>query len=74
VGNLGQKAGSLCATKIPGVAAQRIDSQLDDGVINSGLVVATSRFSMEENNHFDAPDTDPYDVEKSYILCAPMLP
>ena len=73
-GNLGQKAGSICATKIPGHSAQVIDDQLDDGKINTGKLVATSKFSIEENNHFDAPDTQPYDIEKEYIICVPLLP
>jgi hypothetical protein len=73
-GNLGQKAGSLCATKIPGRAAESIDTRLDDGRINTGRLVATSKFSIEENNHFDAPDTEPYNVEKEYIICVPILP
>jgi hypothetical protein len=73
-GNLGQKDGSLCATKIPGRAAQSIDKRLDDGKINAGRLVATSKFSIEDNNHFDAPDAEPYNVEKEYIICVPLLP
>lgn len=73
-GNLGQKGGSLCATRISGRAAQMIDNRLDDGKINTGDVVATSKFSIEQNHHFDAPDTTPYDFEKEYIICVPMLP
>ncbi|MBL8642492.1 MAG: hypothetical protein JNK21_01055 [Rhodospirillaceae bacterium] len=73
-GNLGQKEGSLCATRIPGRAAQRIDAKMDDGRINSGKVVATSKFSIEDRHHFPAPDTEPYNIEKEYIICIPMMP
>lgn len=73
-GNLGQKNGSLCATKIPGRAAEAIDKKIDDGRINTGRLVATSKFSIEENNHFDAPDSEPYNIEKEYIICVPLLP
>jgi hypothetical protein len=73
-GNLGQDGGSLCATKVPGRAAELIDKRLDDGRVNSGKLVATSKFSIEQNNHFGAPDTAPYDVEKEYIICVPLLP
>ncbi len=73
-GNLGQRGGSLCATKVPGSAALQIDTRIDDGKINEGLVVATSKFSVEQKNHFDTPDTEPYNVEKEYIICLPMLP
>ncbi|MDX2223256.1 MAG: hypothetical protein SFV21_10930 [Rhodospirillaceae bacterium] len=69
-GNLGQQPpGSLCATRVPGAAAETIDRRLDDGAIATGEVVATSRFSIQDANHFDAPDTEPYDVEKEYIIC-----
>ncbi len=73
-GNLGQGAGSLCASRIPGAWAQRIDRSLDDGVINTGRVVATARYSVDVQNHFDAPDSEPYNLEKEYIICLPMLP
>lgn len=74
-GNLGQKGGSLCATRIPGRAAQMIDKRLDDGVIDKGAVVATSRYDVASaGNHFEAPDSQPYDVEKEYIICAPIMP
>ncbi|MEQ9449710.1 MAG: hypothetical protein RLN70_12535, partial [Rhodospirillaceae bacterium] len=74
-GNLGQTGGSLCATRIPGRAAQMIDDRMDDGIINQGEVVATSRYDpVDAMNHFDAPDSEPYDFEKEYIICAPMLP
>ena len=69
-GNLGQQKGSLCVTKIPGRAAQ-----MDDGIIYQGDVVATSKYDpAEAKNHFDAPDSEPYDFEKEYIICAPILP
>jgi hypothetical protein len=74
-GNLGQKNGSLCATRVPGRAAEMIDHRLDDGVIDKGRVVATSRYdAATAANHFDAPDSQPYDVEKEYIICVPLLP
>ncbi|MDX2144090.1 MAG: hypothetical protein SFV19_12095 [Rhodospirillaceae bacterium] len=73
-GNLGQTEGSLCASRVPGRAAQIIDNQLDDGRIDTGKLVATSKFSIADNNHFDAPDTAPYDIEKEYIICVPLLP
>tara|TARA_R110000868_G_scaffold53617_4_gene168001 strand:- start:1657 stop:1923 length:267 start_codon:yes stop_codon:yes gene_type:complete len=74
-GNLGQSSGSLCTTRIPGRAAQMIDDRMDDGIINRGKVVATSRYdAVEAKNHFDAPDFEPYDFEKEYIICAPILP
>jgi hypothetical protein len=73
-GNLGQKNGSICATKIPGAAAQAIDERLDDGRINGGKVVGTAKFAMDVYNNFAAPDTEPYNVEKEYIICVPLLP
>lgn len=73
-GNLGQEGGSLCASKVPGRAAEIIDYRIDDGKINAGKLVGTSKFSIEAYNHFDAPDTVPYDVEKEYIICVPLLP
>jgi hypothetical protein len=69
-GNLGQKPpGSLCATRIPGRAAQSIDARLDDGRIDSGLMVGTANYATERYNHFAVPDSEPYDVEKEYIIC-----
>lgn len=73
-GNLGQQGGSICASKVPGRAAELIDKRLDDGRIDTGMVVATSKFSIEANNHFDAPDKQPYDIEKEYIICLPLMP
>jgi hypothetical protein len=74
-GNLGQTGGSLCLTRVPGRAAEIIDKRIDDGVINKGKVVATSRFDPAVAlNHFDAPDSEPYNLDKEYIICAPMLP
>ncbi len=71
----GSKNGSLCATRVPGRAAQMIDDRMDDGRIDRGRVVATSRYDpADAKNHFDAPDSDPYDIEKEYIICAPILP
>lgn len=74
-GNLGQEGGSLCATRVPGGAAQKIDARMDDGIIDRGRVVATSKYdATNAHNHFDAPDSAPYDIEKEYIICAPILP
>ena len=73
-GNLGQEKGSLCLTKVPGYAAQLIDKKLDDGIVNKGTVVATSRFSIDQHNHFSAPDTAGYDVNKTYIVCVALAP
>jgi hypothetical protein len=73
-GNLGQTKPSLCATRVPGRAAQIIDNRLDDGKIASGDMVATSKFSVADNQHFESPDTEPYNVEKEYIICLPMVP
>ena len=68
-GNLDQDNVSLCATRIPGRAAWQIDDRIDDGRISTGRLVATSKYSVAEFNHFDAPDSEPYDVEKEYIIC-----
>jgi hypothetical protein len=74
-GNLGQKAASICLTRVPGRAAQIIDHRLDDGAISKGNIVATSKYDPAGVfNHFDAPDSEPYNFEKEYILCAPLLP
>ncbi len=72
--NLGFEKSAICATRIPGLAALDIDKRLDDGLANRGAVRATSRFDAAESNHFDAPDAQPYDVEKEYIICIPALP
>lgn len=73
-GNLGQEKGSLCLTKVPGYAAEIIDKKLDDGIINKGKIVATARFSIDQHNHFSAPDTAGYDVNKTYIVCVALDP
>lgn len=73
-GNLGQKDGSLCLTKVPGYAAGMIDRKLDDGIIDKGTIVATARFSIDQHNHFSAPDTAGYDVNKDYIICIALDP
>lgn len=73
-GNLGQKGGSLCATRIPGRAAEMIDKKYDDGLIDKGRIVATSKYSVEEENHFNAPDAAPYNIEKEYIICSQLPP
>jgi len=75
-GNLGQtEPGSLCATRVPGEAARQIDERLDDGVVDKGRLVATSQYvPTGVYNHFDAPDSEPYNIEKEYIICIPMVP
>lgn len=74
-GNLGQTKGSLCLTRVPGRAAQAIDAKLDDGAIDTGKVVATANYDPAGAfNHFDAPDSEPYSIEKEYIICAPIMP
>jgi hypothetical protein len=75
-GNLGQRDGSLCMTKIPGRAAALIDKQFDgESLPNKGRAVATSQFDpVNAFNHFDAPDTEPYNPDKTYIICVPILP
>jgi hypothetical protein len=74
VGNLGQAGPSLCTTRVPGRAAEIIDERLDDGLVNRGKIVATSRYDTAVANHFNGPDADPYNVEKTYIICAPATP
>ena len=75
-GNLGQQKGSICLNKVSGFAAKRIDESIDgDGVINQGTIVATSKSDTgPEKGHFAAPDSQPYDVEKEYIICASLVP
>jgi hypothetical protein len=69
--NLGLKD-VICATQVPGDAAAAIDRRLDNGVINTGIVQATSRWDpVEAMNHFEAPDEQPYDPLKTYIICVP---
>ncbi|MCA0199579.1 MAG: hypothetical protein LCH56_01915 [Proteobacteria bacterium] len=69
--NLGLK-NVICATRIPGDAALKIDQRLDDGRIDTGSVRATSRWDpIDAKNHFDAPDEAPYDPLKTYIICVP---
>jgi prepilin-type N-terminal cleavage/methylation domain-containing protein len=65
----------LCATQIPGGAAAAIDKRLDDSNVSTGNVRGTSQWDpLEAKNHFEAPDTAPYDPEKTYIICIPFLP
>ncbi|MGE3474400.1 MAG: type II secretion system protein [Rhodospirillaceae bacterium] len=62
----------ICATRIPGDAARKIDERFDDGKIDTGSVRATSRWDpIDAKNHFDAPDETPYDPLKTYIICVP---
>ena len=65
---------SICATNIPGRAARRVDEEIDDGDISSGNLRGTARFDIDAFNVFDEPDTEPYDVGKTYIVCFPLLP
>lgn len=76
-GNLGMDDGSLCFTRIPGLTALYIDEELDDGVINSGNVVSTSRLPEvpdDDWGHYDSPDSLAYDPDKRYLLCTTQLP
>ncbi len=74
-GNLGQKAGSLCLTRVPGRAAEMIDRRIDDGRIDTGVLVGTSQSDPAgKYNHFEKPDSQPYDVDREYIICAPIRP
>jgi len=72
--NLGHTEGAICATRIPGRAAMGIDRRLDDGLPATGIVRATSQYDMAAYNHFAEPDSQPYDVDKEYIICIPLLP
>ncbi|MEQ9109216.1 MAG: hypothetical protein RIF37_07800 [Rhodospirillaceae bacterium] len=76
-GNLGMEKGSLCLTRLPGLTADVIDQQLDDGVINTGNVVSSSKLPEtpdQDFGHYDEPDTEPYDPDKRYLLCTTQLP
>lgn len=76
-GNLGMEDGSLCMTNLPGLTAEVIDEALDDGVINTGLVVATSRLPEipdDDWGRYDEPDSEPYNPELRYLLCTTQLP
>jgi len=74
-GNLGHNTNTLCATRIPGRAAELIDQRLDDGVIDQGRVRGTSNYDPANAfNHFESPDSHPYDVDKQYIICLPITP
>ena len=65
----------LCAMHVPGKVARYIDQQMDDGQIGTGQIRATSRWDpVGAKNHFDAPDTAPYDPSKTYIICMPYQP
>lgn len=76
-GNLGMSSGSLCLTRVPGRSAEIIDSQLDDGVIDTGNVRATARSGTEaeaSGYHFDEADSGPYNPDTRYMLCTTQLP
>ncbi len=65
----------LCLTQVPGHDAQLIDKRLDDGDVSAGRMRGTSRWDpVEAKNHFSAPDSAPYNPEKTYIICLPYLP
>jgi len=65
----------LCMTRVPGRDAEILDTRLDDGKIATGRLRGTSQWDpVEAKNHFAAPDSAPYDPEKTYIICLPMLP
>ncbi len=65
----------LCLTRVPGRDAELIDKRLDDGSVSTGRLRGTSRWDpVYAKNQFDAPDTAPYDPEKTYIICLPSLP
>ncbi|NKB44859.1 MAG: hypothetical protein GKS03_11340 [Alphaproteobacteria bacterium] len=76
-GNLGMEDGSLCLSNLPGLTAEVIDKELDDGVISTGNVVATARLPEIPDDawgHYDEPDSEPYDPDKRYLLCTTQLP
>lgn len=74
-GNLGHTTQSLCATRVPGRAAALIDQRLDDGIVDKGKVVGTAAYDVAGAfNHFEKPDSQPYDVDKQYIICIPAMP
>ena len=65
----------LCLTRVPGEDAALLDKRLDDGVISTGKLRGTSKWDpVGANNHFAKPDEEPYDPEKTYIICLPYLP
>lgn len=65
----------LCMTRVPGRDAEILDTRLDDGAIATGRLRGTSQWDpVEAKNHFTVPDSAPYDPEKTYIICLPMLP
>ncbi len=55
----------LCLSNVPGDAAMSIDSRLDDGVRNTGSVMAADSAAS-------AVDSDSYDAAKTYAMCAKM--
>ncbi len=65
----------LCATQIPGAAAASIDKRLDDSNIATGNFRGTSQWDpVNAKNQFAAPDSAPYDPDKTYIICLPFQP
>jgi type II secretory pathway pseudopilin PulG len=65
----------LCLTRVPGREAELIDKNLDDGKVATGRLRGTSLWDpVERKNHFPAPDAAPYNTEKTYIICIPVLP
>jgi len=73
-GNLGLDQ-VLCLTQVPGTDAALIDRRLDDASISTGQIRGTSQWDpVGAMNRFDAPDSAPYDPEKTYIICTPYVP
>ena len=64
----------LCLTEIPGLAASRIDQRIDDGWSDRGSLRASSQWDHIAEMSFDVPDSEPYDPEKTYIICLPYFP
>jgi hypothetical protein len=74
-GNLGQKKGSICFNKVPGAAVQRVLDDLTEGAGAAVDIGVTSQPDFgPEHGHYDKPEPPPYNVEKTYIICVPLLP
>jgi len=62
----------LCLTRVPGADAETLDNQFDDGKVATGEMRGTSQWDpTEKKNNFPEPDKDPYNPEKTYIICVP---
>lgn len=65
----------LCATRVPGADAKLIDKKLDDANPSTGKLRASSKPDSDTGNEgVFSPDVEPYDPEKTYIICLPQLP